>query len=707
MNPISAFFVRNIIVVFFFSGLAFFIMGVALALASRQTSEFRFAQAIRPLAAFGILHGIHEWVEMFQKISTLTSGYAPTVGQEVGRLAILVVSFLMLMAFGILLLNPQRIGDWQRYSPIWGIVGLWALGLLIIAVVLKPPLGELVAQADGLARYSLGIPGALLGTWALMEQQRTFREHDMPQFGRDLVWCATGLFLYGVVGQIFVRHTSLMPSIIINSTLFLQWFGIPVQLFRGVMAAILTFAMIRALRAFELENRRRLEAANQAKLAAQAAALETERRISQGMERLYEELQLTAHELSLLLDLSNILAASISLKDRLQNVLEKIVHSLNFSDAGMILLSTQATGTLEVRVSTGFSTSQDFTKPEERYNMARDLGEQCIAKAMAMCRHTDNAIIEFLLEEALETQLCRQHESPVFMISLPLTAQQRIIGSLVLVQPKTGEKLIIYDELKLMVGIAERIGLSIENATLYQEVKERERMLAELLHEVVGAQEAERKRIARELHDATGQSLTAIALGLRGIEALVTNNSPVKVEHIRELKSFGTNALGELRQLISDLRPPQLDDLGLVAALQWYIKAFEKRSSIHTEFVVEGERARLPSEYETVLFRITQEALTNIAKHANATYTSITLEMYPTQIQVTIKDNGHGFEPKEALGKPREHSGWGLLGIRERTSLLGGQYKIDSSPGQGTCIQVSIPLIMETKDVEENTTITG
>ena len=294
----------------------------------------------------------------------------------------------------------------------------------------------------------------------------------------------------------------------------------------------------------------------------------------------------------------------------------------------------------------------------------------------------------------------------MIMIGLPLTIQQRVIGSIVLTSLKTEAKSLTSDELKLMIGIARQLGLSIENAHLYQEAQKREKILGELLQQVVGAQEAERQRIARELHDATGQSLTAIALGLRGIEAMVANESPVDIKQIRELKLFGTNALGELRQLIADLRPPQLDDLGLVAALEWYIQAFEKRSSIQTDFVVKGKQVRLPSEYETVLFRITQEALTNIAKHANASHTIVKLEMYPREIQLTIKDDGIGFDPEKILNEEGERTGWGLLGIQERTLLLGGQYKIDAAPGRGMQIRINIPLIREVKDVK-NTIVTG
>jgi signal transduction histidine kinase len=698
MNPISAFFVRNIVAVFFLYGLAFFAMGLALALTSRRASEFRFAQAIRPLAAFGIAHGVHEWIEMFQKIATLTSGYRPTAWHEIIRLVILVTSFLMLSAFGALLLGDEKTAPRRVYLFVSSMAGLWLLSVLVVTLAFKPSADETLALADVLARYSLGIPGALLGAWALMAQQRTFREHGMPQFGRDLVWCATALILYGVIGQAFVRQTALAPSNVLNSALFLRWFGIPVQLFRGVMATILAFFMLRALNAFELESQRHLETANAAKLKAQAAALEAERRVSREMERLNEELQLTTHELALLLSLSNLLATPMSLEDRLRSVLEKIVNSLNFPDAGMTLLIRRKTGALDIRAWTGYD------KKEPLYAWAQNLGQQCVEKATAMCRHANGTIIEFLPEEALEKETCRRYASPVTMISLPLVVRGRVIGSIVLCRTQEKkEKSPSRDEFRLMVGIAQQLGLSIENARLYQEAQEREKLLGELLHQAVGAQEAERQRIARELHDATGQSLTAIALGLRGAETILNSDPVIATAQIKELRSFTTDALDELRQIIADLRPSQLDDLGLVAALQWYIREFEKRHAIQTNLVTEGSRMRLPPEYETVLFRIAQEALANVAKHANASHAIVKLEIQSSQIDMGIQDDGSGFDPNKALHTDSSPSGWGLLGIQERASLLGGRYEIESGPGKGTCIHVQVPILGETDDVQDTT----
>lgn len=694
MNPISAFFVENIVAIFFFYGLAFFTLGLALALASRRTSEFTFVQAIRPLAAFGLLHGLHEWIEMFQKIAEQSSGYTPTIPHELIRLGILALSFVMLFAFGVRLLRSERAGRWPVSWPILGIIGLWGLSVLAATLALKPSLAEGIAIADVLSRYCLAIPGALLGTWALMAQQRTFREHAMPQFGRDLVWCATALLFYGAIGQIFVRATALPPSTFLNGALFLQWFGIPVQLFRGVMATILTIFMVRALNAFEVENERRLAGANQAKLTAQAAALDMERRISQDMEKLNADLRLTTQELALLLELSNLLAAPMSLTARLQTVLQKIVQSLDFSEASLILLVKRDTGGLHIPASLGFDPAASL------YQSALHLAEQCLKKAAPMCRHQDGQVIEFVVEEQAK---CQEYASPVVMLSLPLTAQQRVIGSLLLSRGENHGPFgpVSVAEFKLMAGIAQQLGLSLENAQLYQEAQERESMLAELLHKVVGAQEAERQRIARELHDATGQSLTAIALGLRGVETRLANDSSGLVEQIRELKSFGVNAIGELREIIADLRPSHLDDLGLVAALQWYVQEFENRHTIPTTFGVEGQRVRLPAGYEIVLFRIVQEALTNIAKHAGATEAGVKLAFLPAQVAVTIIDNGRGFDPKAIIYNQRPHTGWGLLGIQERALLLGGQCEFDSQPGQGARIRVKVPLMKETNHVED------
>lgn len=690
MNPISAFFVRNIIPVFFLYGLAFFAMGLALALASRRTSEFRFAQAIVPLAIFGLLHGVHEWAEMFQKIASLTTDYSPGVLEEVLRLALLAASLLSLLAFGLILLSPTRLRGWRLAAPLVAMAGLWLAGSVVAAVVLRSTPEAAVAQADVLARYSLGMPAALLGAWALMAQQRTFREHDMPQFGRDLVWATLALLLYGVVGQVFVRQTALTPSTVVNSTLFLQWFGVPVQLFRGVIATVLLVFLLRALNAFELEGQRRLEAANAGKLAAQAEALAAERQISREREALNTELRRTAQELALLLELSNLLAMPITLDERLQSALQRLVHSVDYADAGMVLLARRPNLNIEPRAVIGLPDGNDASwRPA-----ATEIGVRSATRGLVICRHVDGSTLEISPLEVLSAAHCHRIASPTTIIALPLIVEQQAIGSIVLSQPSPSDGRPLTSEgIELLLGVTRQLSLSIENARLYEEAQERERLLAALLRQVVDAQEKERQRIARELHDATGQSLTAISLGLRGVESVLEMAEPPRVAaQVAELRAFATQALGELRQIIADLRPSILDDMGLAAALQWYVQGFEQRRGIATVFEVAGTPMRLPSEYETVLFRITQEALSNIAKHAAATRVAVRLAFAATHVTLTMEDNGQGFDPSHFLRRNGQQTGWGLLGMQERAALLGGRCQIDSQPGAGTRIEVYVPL---------------
>jgi signal transduction histidine kinase len=674
MNPISAFLVRNIVGVYFFYGLAFFAMGVALALARLRTSAFKFALAIPALAGFGLLHGIHEWYEMFQKIAAISSGHIPSLPEEIIRVVGLAVSFLLLSAFGILLLRSDPTNRRKTVIPTLILSSLWIMSTVIAAVIFRSPVEEIITLADVLARYCLAIPGALLGAWALMVQQRTFREHGMPQFGRDLVWCAAALILYGVVGQVFVRPSPLAPSIIINSSRFLEWFGMPVQVFRAIMAAVLTIFMVRALDAFELEGQRRLEKTN-------------------------EELRLATQELSLLLDMSNLLAAPMGLQERLKHVLTETVNRLHFPDAGIILLTSRRTGAIQEHVSVGYE-SDPSEETGRRRELALDLGEKCISKGVAVCRHLDDELIEFLPMDLEGQQRCRRWTSPVRTISLPLSAHNEVIGSVVLDgYPAVVTGGLTYEEFTIILGAAQQLGLSIENARLYEETQEHEKRLGDLLHQVVDAQEAERQRIALELHDATGQSLTAIALGLRGVETMLSNDPSLVSPQISELRTYSTDALGELRRIISDLRPSQLDDLGLIAATQWYVQELENTYGLPTSFHGEGKN-RLSTECETVLFRIIQEGLTNIAKHAQAHSAAVHLEIGLAEVTLTIEDDGQGFDIDQVLQSDKP-AGWGLVGMQERALLLGGRCDLDSAPGRGTRIRVSAPIMMENANVQD------
>ena len=216
------------------------------------------------------------------------------------------------------------------------------------------------------------------------------------------------------------------------------------------------------------------------------------------------------------------------------------------------------------------------------------------------------------------------------------------------------------------------------------ERQEREKLRSQYVNKVITAQEEERKRIARELHDSTGQSLTSLLVGLKNLKAVDNAAVPERIEELRDIVG---HTLDEVRQMAWQLRPSALDDLGLVSALQRYITDFQKRFNVQVDFVAKGIDGRLPVEFETSIYRMVQEALTNIARHAQATAASVIIDRRHNTLRVIIEDNGVGFLPSA-----RREKSLGLQGIRERAALLNGTLTIEAEPGHGTSLFIAMPL---------------
>jgi signal transduction histidine kinase len=205
------------------------------------------------------------------------------------------------------------------------------------------------------------------------------------------------------------------------------------------------------------------------------------------------------------------------------------------------------------------------------------------------------------------------------------------------------------------------------------------------LQRVVAAQELERRRLSRELHDETGQALTSILLGLKPLEEALANHPSRPA--VAELRELVVTALQDVRRLAVELRPKVLDDFGLVAALERLSEAFTEQTGIRVEFTSAIPVDRLPGEIETALYRVVQESLTNIVKHAHAGRVSILLTRKPSSVAAVIEDDGEGFE----TGSTRQ-GGFGLDGMRERLALLDGALQIESSEGSGTTVVAEVPL---------------
>ncbi len=481
----------GITLIFFVYGLSFFTMGVVITFELGRCADARLKLALRYLAAFGILHGLHEWLEMFSNLGAFLNLPGDRLFWESLHIFILAFSFLPLGTFGVSLLasNPR----YQRLTLLvpLGLTGLWSFGLLILRG--HYPFNAMFwSIMDVWTRYSLAIPSALLACAGLVYQQRAFRRAGMAQFGQDSLWASIAFAWYGLVGQVFTDPSNLPPSNLINSSLFLQVFGFPVQVLRTTAAVVAAIFVIRFLRSFEVENQRKIDELQKARL---------------------------------------------------------------------------------------------------------------------------------------------------------------------------------------------------------EEAQHKEALRGELLRRVVVAQESERQRIARELHDETGQSLTALGLGLRGVTTQMRQDVEKAAANLRQLERMVGVSIDELQRIIGDLRPSHLDDLGLAAALRWYGSELQKRTQMEIAVDIQGDTRALGAEVTTAVFRIAQEALSNVMRHSKAKHAKVGLCFQDQRVILRVDDDGIGFDTAK-LTNP-ERPSWGLLGMEERASLLGGSLKLTSSPGKGTQVEVIIPYVRD------------
>lgn len=225
-----------------------------------------------------------------------------------------------------------------------------------------------------------------------------------------------------------------------------------------------------------------------------------------------------------------------------------------------------------------------------------------------------------------------------------------------------------------------------------EELRRREEMRVQLLAKVIGAQETERKRIARELHDETSQALTSLMVGLKLIED--SSSDPQVNRKIAELRALTVQTLNEVHHLAIELRPPLLDDLGLFAAIQRYTQEYSVKTHIRVDcHVSDANGQRLSPEREVAVYRITQEALTNIARHAEAKNVSVVLGYRGSSLVAIIEDDGKGFDVNQIMISGNGKS-LGVFGMYERAFLVGGKLTIESQPGSGTTVFLEVPLQM-------------
>ena len=378
--------------------------------------------------------------------------------------------------------------------------------------------------------------------------------------------------------------------------------------------------------------------------------------------RLYESATRWLKQLESLNEVSNALVSETELSRLLDLVaarLRELVH------ARVVLIAIpDHEGDLVVRVADG----------EGAEGLAGMRLEREGSKAGRVLDRRRSERVESMIEDFEVDQEVSRRLGARTGLYVPMIIRDRPIGIIMAHDQEGGDPRFSDEDMRLAETFAARAAVAVDLS---------ERVASDALRRVVTAQELERQRLARELHDETGQALTSILLGLKSVEdAKSSTEASVAAGRLRELV---VTTLQDVRRLAVELRPKALDDFGLVSALERLVETFREQTGIQVDLEPRLGEERLSPDVETTLYRITQEALTNVVKHAQAKRVSIVLTRRNGSVAAVIEDDGRGFSADS------EDNGLGLLGMRERITLVGGRLDVESSPGSGTTLSIEVP----------------
>jgi signal transduction histidine kinase len=316
--------------------------------------------------------------------------------------------------------------------------------------------------------------------------------------------------------------------------------------------------------------------------------------------------------------------------------------------------------------------------------VAGEGGEELLRQTITRAGSKSGRVLEFGRSERVDSVLDDpdvEHEATRLIgarsgLWVPLLVRGRAIGVLAAHDKLGGDVRFADGDVRLAETFATRASLAVDLS---------ERIAQDSLRRVVETQELERRRLARELHDETGQALASILLGLKALDEK-TDDAAARTS-IEELRELVVATLQDVRRLAVELRPSALDDFGLVAALERLADSFAEQSGISVDFQAALADERLPAAAETALYRIVQESLTNVVKHAQARRVSILLTRNDGAVKAVVEDDGRGFDPERI-----REDGFGLVGMRERLALLGGRLEIESARDAGTTVAAEVPV---------------
>lgn len=382
----------------------------------------------------------------------------------------------------------------------------------------------------------------------------------------------------------------------------------------------------------------------------------------------FRALQRVTHSLTSELHLSQLLSLILT------SAIE-VVHA----DSGSLLLLDAATNELVFRVVIGGAGEALI---DQRIPSDQGIAGWVLEHQEPVIVHDVNTDTRFLQKIDLN-----HHHTTLSLIAAPLLYQGRAIGVVEALNKKTGERFDDTDQ-EILAAFGAQSAIAIENAQLYEQVvAERDRILT--------TEEHVRREIARDLHDGPTQLLSAIIMGLQFLKEVVERRPELAREEIADLERTSTQALQQLRNLQFNLRPLVLETQGLRAGLEFFAERQRAAHAVAVYLEVGTFKVRFPARSEAAIFGIVQEAVNNAIKHAQAKNIWITAKQDPFRVTITVQDDGNGFDLESVEKLYAKRGSLGLLNMKERAQIAGGEFSIASHPGLGTLVSLEIPLILE------------
>ena len=638
----------TIALVYFIYGLAFFSLGLAVSLEARRASRLPLGRQLPWLGAFGISHGLVEWIDMALLLFPDAS-WAPAFVAL--RTILLPFSALMLVIFGIgLIKEAGELPQWTQLAPVVLIVPLsLVLGYALIVLITEPPR---TTAMDVWSRYLLYFPGCVLSALGFLRQWKRLSTGRLSEQRGSLLGAAIAFAINAVVAGLVVPLAPYGLAPWINYVTLEAFLDIPVQVLRAGCALLVMVFVIRSLRVFEIERQLELEQAEQERLRARQAYLDAQEQARLAAENWTEALVDINRWVVNLADVDQVLGQIVQAARRLLQ-----------ADTAVLALWDEGCRNLHIKA---FALHEGLVAADAM-PVTRPLILNAVSRGAIFCYPQDMA-------GRNETWICPVLGKEIQAACIvPLQLEHQSIGGLWVGR--------CHD---LPFGHADATGLS----------RLADQAVIAIEHSILAAQMQsvtvleERSRIAREMHDGLSQILGYLSLEIQTLEALArSGDQQMMLAELGQARGSIATAQADVRENILSLRTTLSGEAGPVAALDEYVAEFGLQSGLKARLVAENAEPILLSPLaEVQMVRIVQEALTNVRKHACAHEVLVHLCCHQGQLSVTITDDGVGFE------MPPVNGHFGLEIMRERAESVNGGLTVTSSAGEGTRVNLWLPL---------------